>query len=121
MITKPQDRAISRIPGWLSAVDRILLLEFLDLSADVVGPADVAEIGVYMGKSAAVIGTKLRPGEEFTVVDLFGSSPYDSTTPPRTRFSTARCRVSASRRTISQRTTRSRRSSRPRASGSVTT
>ena len=39
---------------------------------------DLAELGVYMGKSAVVVGEYLRPGETFTVIDLFESLASDS-------------------------------------------
>lgn len=78
MPTRAQDKAIARIPGWLTPVDRTLILELLDASADVVGTGDLAEIGVYLGKSAALIGTARRPGENLTVLDLFGASTDDT-------------------------------------------
>lgn len=79
MPTRAQDRAIARIPGWVTSTDRSLILEFLAASGDIVGKGDLAEIGVYMGKSAALIGTSVRPDEEFIVLDLFGSSADDTT------------------------------------------
>lgn len=77
---KPEaiDKAVNKIPGWLRDVDHELIKTFLDATADVVGHADLAEIGVYMGRSAALIGTGLQPGETFTVLDLFGA---DAETP----------------------------------------
>jgi Methyltransferase domain len=39
---------------------------------------DLAELGVYMRKSAVVVGEYLRPGETFTVIDLFESLASDS-------------------------------------------
>ena len=77
MPTRDQDKAITRIPGWLTPIDRTLILELLDASGDVVGTGDLAEIGVHLSKSAALIGTAGRPGEAFTVLDLFGSSADD--------------------------------------------
>jgi hypothetical protein len=38
---------------------------------------DLAELGVYMGKGA-VVGEYLRPGETFTLIDLFESLASDS-------------------------------------------
>ena len=37
----------------------------------VLGGGDLAELGVYLGKSAALVGWHCRPGETFTAIDLF--------------------------------------------------
>lgn len=78
MPNRDQDKAIARIPGWLSPTDRALFLEFLEATSEVVGAGDIAEIGVYLGKSAALIGTAKRSDERFTVLDLFGASADDA-------------------------------------------
>ena len=38
---------------------------------------DLLELGCYLGKSAILIGKHLRPGETFTVCDLFDAKPED--------------------------------------------
>lgn len=43
----------------------------LDATEERLAGGDLAELGVYLGKSAALIGYALQPGETFTVVDLF--------------------------------------------------
>jgi hypothetical protein len=64
----------NKIPGWFNPADVTLFRWFLER-----GGGDVAEIGPYLGKSAVVIGEYVRPGETFTVIDLFGqSAPDDS-------------------------------------------
>ncbi|TYQ10409.1 UNVERIFIED_ORG: methyltransferase family protein [Gordonia westfalica J30] len=45
----------------------------LDESSRQVGKGDLAELGAYLGKSSVLIGGYVRPGETFTVLDLFGS------------------------------------------------
>ena len=41
-------------------------------------PGDLLELGSYLGKSAILIGTHLRPGETFTVCDLFDSASEEA-------------------------------------------
>jgi hypothetical protein len=62
---------IRTIPGWMNSVD-FRLFQFIlgeQNRRQLVG--DVAELGVYRGKSAAVIGGYVKQSETFTVVDLF--------------------------------------------------
>lgn len=68
---------VSSIPGWFQPQDQKLFRWFLgeQKRRPIVG--DLAELGVYMGKSAIVIGEYLRPGETFTVIDLFESPAFD--------------------------------------------
>src|SRR4051812_42106812 len=42
------------------------------------GGGDLAELGVLYGKSAALIGSYLRPGETFTVSDLWEAPAGDA-------------------------------------------
>jgi hypothetical protein len=62
---------IDRVPGWFYGIDQLLFCFALEESANQVGLGDLAEIGVYRGKSAILIGAFKRPGEIFTVIDLF--------------------------------------------------
>ncbi len=63
---------IKAIPGWFGGLDvpafRLLLAE----TAVRLG-GDLAELGVYQGKSAVLLGAYLNSGETLTVVDLFGT------------------------------------------------
>jgi hypothetical protein len=61
------------IPGWFYAED-YRLFDFL-LSAQ--GGGDLVEIGAYQGASAILMGLHTRPGETFTVCDLFGAAVGD--------------------------------------------
>lgn len=65
------DKQIDAIPGWFDPLDvdafRLMLTE------TAATPGDLAELGVYHGKSAVLIGSYLQPGETFTVIDLFGT------------------------------------------------
>lgn len=70
-ITRIQD-----IPGWFRWVDQQLFAHFL--SVDDVPSGNLVELGVYLGKSAALIGKYRRPGETFTVLDLFGAHASDA-------------------------------------------
>lgn len=65
-------RTINDIPGWFTWTDQQLFRYFLGLAAPQ-EPGDLVELGVYMGKSAALIGEYQRPGERFVVCDLFNS------------------------------------------------
>jgi predicted O-methyltransferase YrrM len=69
-------RTFADIPGWFTWTDQQLFRHFLG-SATPERPGVLVELGVYMGKSAALIGEYLRPGERFVVCDLFneGSDP----------------------------------------------
>lgn len=67
---------IDAIPGWFQEYDIDMFRLLLAHSAGEGG--DLAELGVYLGKSAVLIGASLQPGERFTVVDLFGSQPHDA-------------------------------------------
>lgn len=90
-----QFSAIQSIPGWMTFEDycvfgRILSMEALDNE-----PGDLAELGVFKGKSAAVIGAHQRVGEVFTVVDLFEDH---AATDMANRLENARSYQSLSRR-----------------------
>lgn len=66
--------SLEQIPGWFWPADQRLFDWFL--SDDRSG--DLLELGVYMGKSAVLIGRHLRQGERFTVCDLFESDAPDA-------------------------------------------
>lgn len=59
------------IPGWFTRIDQRMFTGLLT-GQEATAPGDLVEIGVFMGKSAVVIGGHLRPGERFVVIDLFG-------------------------------------------------
>jgi Methyltransferase domain len=69
---------LATIPGWFSLQDQMLFRWFLKEQDRREIAGDLAEFGVYMGKSAVVLGEYLRPGETFTVIDLFESPASDS-------------------------------------------
>ncbi len=69
-------KPVKDIPGWFPWLDQRLFAHFLSEDA-VVPRGDLVELGTYMGKSAALIGQFLNPGETFTVLDLFGATPGD--------------------------------------------
>ncbi len=68
---RPPYKAIDEIPGWFQRMDMELFKQLLDHTETRLGGGDLAELGVYLGKSAALIGWGLQPGETFTVIDLF--------------------------------------------------
>ncbi|MFE2125323.1 class I SAM-dependent methyltransferase [Streptomyces amritsarensis] len=66
------------VKGWFSAYDQVLFDWFLTRQNNGGGqPGDLLELGAFMGKSAIFLGRYLRPGEEFTVCDLFDSPATD--------------------------------------------
>jgi hypothetical protein len=69
-------KPVTDIPGWFFELDQRLFTHFLAEDA-VVPRGDLVELGTYMGKSAALMGQFLHPGETFTVLDLFGATPGD--------------------------------------------
>lgn len=62
--------SINDIPGWFSWTDQQLFRYFLG-QATQEARGDLVELGTYLGKSAALIGEYVRPGERFVVCDLF--------------------------------------------------
>ena len=67
---------IEAIPGWFRRMDMELFRLLLDETEENLGGGDLAELGVYLGKSATLMGD-LQPGETFTVIDLFGDDAGD--------------------------------------------
>lgn len=60
---------IDLIDGWFPAADQAV---FRGILAGQEHPGTLVELGVFLGKSAVLIGDYRREGEEFVVVDLFG-------------------------------------------------
>jgi hypothetical protein len=60
-------RSLDDVPGWFKHTDQILFDWLLTNQES----GDLLELGVYLGKTAIYIGNYLRPGERFTVCDLF--------------------------------------------------
>ncbi|MFG2722166.1 class I SAM-dependent methyltransferase [Streptomyces sp. NPDC048416] len=68
----------SDVKGWFWPADQLLFDWFLTRQAQVSHQrGDLLELGAYLGKSAIFIGGHVRPGEEFTVCDLFDSPAPD--------------------------------------------
>ncbi|MFD5462481.1 class I SAM-dependent methyltransferase [Kitasatospora sp. NPDC127059] len=65
------------VPGWFWDHDRHSFEWFLGRQAKQGVTGDLMEMGAYLGRSAIVIGEHLRPGETFTVCDLFDSDAPD--------------------------------------------
>nr|WP_188303048.1 class I SAM-dependent methyltransferase [Streptomyces sp. CBMA123] len=65
------------VPGWFWDHDRHAFEWFLGRQAEQGVTGDLMEMGAYLGRSAIVIGEHLRPGETFTVCDLFDSDAPD--------------------------------------------
>ena len=70
-VPRPPYRAIDEIPGWFQRMDMEVFHHLLDQTGSRLGGGDLAELGAYLGKSAALIGFGQQPGETFTVIDLF--------------------------------------------------
>jgi predicted O-methyltransferase YrrM len=68
---RPPYKQIDAIPGWFQRMDMEVFTQLLDHTSARLGGGDLAELGVYLGKSAALIGWGQQPGETFTVIDLF--------------------------------------------------
>jgi predicted O-methyltransferase YrrM len=64
-------KALETVPGWFEPTDQTLFSWFLSKQVSSGQKGDLAELGVYMGKSAISIGDHLQDGEVFTVIDLF--------------------------------------------------
>ncbi|MEU0743422.1 class I SAM-dependent methyltransferase [Streptomyces sp. NPDC006134] len=68
---------LNDVPGWFWPLDQMLFTWFLERQAARGPRGDLLELGVYLGKSAILMGHHLREGERFTVCDLFGSEAPD--------------------------------------------
>jgi Methyltransferase domain len=68
---------LATIPGWLDGIDEELLRFFLRSQVEAGELGDLAELGVFMGRSAVVLGDYVQPGEAFTVIDLFEQPATD--------------------------------------------
>ncbi|MFD4597161.1 class I SAM-dependent methyltransferase [Streptomyces sp. NPDC058464] len=75
--TRPPHR-LDDVPGWFPVLDQVLFDWFLSRQEASGTRGDLLEVGVYMGKSAIFTGRHLRPGESFTVCDLFEGDAPDS-------------------------------------------
>ncbi|HET7351117.1 MAG TPA: class I SAM-dependent methyltransferase [Marmoricola sp.] len=71
-------RKIDEIPGWFQRMDMAMFRHLLAETEERLGGGDLAELGAYLGKSAALIGCATRPGETFTVIDLFEGEAADA-------------------------------------------
>ena len=74
----PRPATLEDVPGWFPATDHRLFCWLLEHQRERGVQGDVLEIGVYLGRSAILIGNHLREGETFTVCDLFESEAPDS-------------------------------------------
>jgi hypothetical protein len=70
-------RSYDDVKGWFYPRDQAVFSWLLDRQERVEPPGDLLELGAFMGKSAILIGSHRRPGETFTVCDLFGAEPSD--------------------------------------------
>ncbi|WP_071795762.1 class I SAM-dependent methyltransferase [Natronohydrobacter thiooxidans] len=86
------------IPGWFYPIDQAGFAWTLEFQNDTAPPGDLLELGTYLGKSAILMGQKLKQGERLTVCDLFedvmtwdGANPvekafFGTRTPTRDQF-----------------------------------
>jgi hypothetical protein len=63
--------AYRKIPGWFGPVEHDMFSAMLRAQDGITGT--LVELGVYLGRSAVVIGAHQRRDERFLVIDLFGS------------------------------------------------
>lgn len=70
-VPAPPYARIEEIPGWFQRMDMEVFHLLLGHTERALGGGDLAELGVFLGKSAALIGWGQQPGETFTVIDLF--------------------------------------------------
>ncbi|MEU3521059.1 class I SAM-dependent methyltransferase [Streptomyces sp. NPDC006654] len=65
------------VPGWFPPLDQLLFTWFLERQEKGGFRGDLVELGVYMGRSAILLGRHRQDDEEFTVCDLFGGEAPD--------------------------------------------
>jgi hypothetical protein len=71
------DHHLDDIPGWFDSEDAWLFHWTLAWQTDSMRMGDLAELGVYLGRSAVLMGLHQQPGEGFTVCDLFDVGTTD--------------------------------------------
>ncbi|MET9389972.1 class I SAM-dependent methyltransferase [Streptomyces sp. NPDC006624] len=70
---------LADVPGWFPPLDQMLFTWFLERQQNHRTHGDLLELGVYLGKSAILLGHHLNDGETFTVCDLFeGDAPDEA-------------------------------------------
>ncbi|MDX3349756.1 class I SAM-dependent methyltransferase [Streptomyces anthocyanicus] len=69
---------LNDVPGWFWPLDQVLFSWFLERQERLDTRGDLLELGAYLGKSAILLGHRLRDGEKLTVCDLFGAEPPDA-------------------------------------------
>ncbi|MFE2358684.1 class I SAM-dependent methyltransferase [Streptomyces parvulus] len=69
---------LNDVPGWFWPLDQVLFSWFLERQESLGTRGDLLELGAYLGKSAILLGHRLRDGETLTVCDLFGAEPPDA-------------------------------------------
>ncbi|MFD7952941.1 class I SAM-dependent methyltransferase [Streptomyces ardesiacus] len=69
---------LNDVPGWFWPLDQVLFSWFLERQERLGTRGDLLELGAYLGKSAILLGHRLRDGERLTVCDLFGAEPPDA-------------------------------------------
>ncbi|MFK8846966.1 class I SAM-dependent methyltransferase [Streptomyces sp. Ac-502] len=74
----PRPARLADVKGWFFTADQLLFDWFLARQEDRAEPGDLLELGVYLGKSAIFLGSRLRAGDRFTVCDLFDSPAEDA-------------------------------------------
>ncbi len=75
--SSPAPTSLDDVFGWFFPDDQAVVTWLLERQEEREPTGDLVEMGAYMGKSAIVIGRHLRPGETFTVCDLFGADLPD--------------------------------------------
>ncbi|MEI5103271.1 class I SAM-dependent methyltransferase [Streptomyces sp. PmtG] len=73
----PPPARFSDVKGWFHPADQVLFDWFLSRQLDLDESGDLLELGAYLGKSAIFMGAYRRPGDAFTVCDLFDSPAPD--------------------------------------------
>lgn len=68
-------RTLDDVPGWFRRTDQLVMDRLLTFQGGSGVTGDLLEMGVYLGKSAILLGFHRRTGERLVVCDLFGSEP----------------------------------------------
>lgn len=69
---------IAGLPGWFWPEDIALFRWFLSTQVAAGERGDIAELGVYLGKTAVLLADYLQDGEALTLVDLFEDAAHDN-------------------------------------------
>src|SRR5689334_12708592 len=72
---------LEHIEGWLSPTTAMVIIETLWAQEQLAVSGDIAEIGVFRGKSFLALAAGARPGDRLTAIDIFDAGDPEAERP----------------------------------------